>query len=121
MTQIESAALAWISFAIAGNAILAIALSSTDSAIPTARFRIAQYLSGSGRPSSAVFIMRLTYAAAPARARPGNAATASVHIESRPAEPASSPDPPRWARHRLPRCVGGPARGGWVRRGQLRP
>ena len=54
MTQIESAALAWISFAIAGNAIFAIALSSTDSAIPTARFRIAQYLSGSGSPSSAV-------------------------------------------------------------------
>src|SRR5438270_13157908 len=54
MTQIESAALAWISFAIAGNAIFAIALSSTDSAIPTARFRIAQYLSGSGSPSSVV-------------------------------------------------------------------
>src|SRR5207248_11536191 len=54
MTQIESAALAWISFAIAGNAIFAIALSSTDNAIPTARFRIAQYLSGSGSPSSAV-------------------------------------------------------------------
>src|SRR5271155_2819922 len=83
MTQIESAALAWISFAIAGNAIFAIALSSTDSAIPTARFRIAQYLSGSGRPSSAVFIMRLPYAATPARARPDNAATASAHIESR--------------------------------------
>ena len=79
MTQIESAALAWISLAIAGNAIFAIALSSTDSAIPTARFRIAQYLSGSGSPSSAVFIMRLTYAAAPARARPDNAATASAH------------------------------------------
>src|ERR1700719_2563611 len=57
MTQIESAGLAWISFAIAGNAIFAIALSSTDSAIPTARFRIAQYLSGSGSPSSAAFIL----------------------------------------------------------------
>src|SRR5271155_1631746 len=84
MTQIESAAVAWISFAIAGNAIFAIALSSTDNAIPTARFRIAQYLSGSGSPSSAVFIMWLTYGATPARARPDNAATASAHIESRP-------------------------------------
>ena len=64
--------------------MFAIALSSTESAIPTARFRIAQYLSGSGSPSSAVFIMRLTYAAASERASPGNAATASTHIESRP-------------------------------------
>src|SRR5436305_263340 len=79
MTQIESAALAWISLAIAGNAIFAIALSSTDSAIPTARFRIAQYLSGSGSPSSAVFIMQLTYGATPACARSDNVATARAH------------------------------------------
>src|SRR5215831_2120137 len=56
MTQIESAGLAWISLAMAGKAIFAIALSSTDSARPTARFRIAQYLCGSGSPSSALFI-----------------------------------------------------------------
>src|SRR5215471_15980821 len=56
MTQIESAGLAWISLAMAGRAIFAIALSSTDRASPTARFRIAQYLCGSGSPSSAVFI-----------------------------------------------------------------
>src|SRR5271156_1699095 len=94
MTQIESAAGAGVSFAIAGNAIFAIALSSTDNAIPTARFRIAQYLSGSGSPSSAVFIMWLTYGATPARARPDNAATASAHIESRPpADLFSRPSP----------------------------
>src|ERR1700730_3687602 len=57
MTQIEAAGLAWVSFALAGKAIFPIALSSTDSAIPTARFRIAQYLSGSGSPSYAVFIL----------------------------------------------------------------
>jgi hypothetical protein len=44
--------------AIAANAIFAIALSSTDSAITMPRFIIVQYLRGSGRPSSGVFIGR---------------------------------------------------------------
>src|SRR5271165_758004 len=94
MTQIESAALAWISFAIAGNAIFAIALSSTDRAIPTARFRIAQYRCGSGSPSSAVFILSrrpplgmkggdaVHLSMAAERARPSNTDAASAHSTS---------------------------------------
>jgi hypothetical protein len=40
-----------------------------------------------------VFILRLTYAAAPARARPDNAATASAHIERRPIDLFFRPSP----------------------------